>query len=528
MVLLSSGSSLAWSQQAAKPQQPAIYRAPDRLPVGQGAQPTDVIPVSYGLPGVPIYDMGPLPVALVAQADQEFADKFAGIYPGPARVGVVRKDGVLPLVCRPGMAQEFSNDQGERVWAFALRSPAAQGIRLRFSSVWLAGSEIMVYAPREDRPIVSGPHTRTDLRGNLEIWTDVLPGELVVVEVVGTTFPSMTIDQLVHMDKTREAVDETEAQMSVGGCDRFIECFNSSEVNQVCRAATGQMCFNPTPTGCGVCTGTLLNDLDDETFVSYFLTANHCLSTQAVANTLTVTWFYEAGACGGTDPGTSGFPSNTGATLLETATSNDFTFLRLDGDLPAGIGFSGWTTSTDIPADAHGIHHPGGGAKEGTLFSKGGYPVYCWGFGTGSYEFTDVEEGRIQGGSSGSGLFDVDGHLYGQLYGICCNPVVGGTDCSGINCSNLDSAQNVYGEFEETYPEIDYWLDLGGTIYVDSGASGPQNGSQANPFSAVTAGVGFAWDGTRLIIDAGNYNETLTITEEITLHSSGGSAVIGS
>jgi hypothetical protein len=86
----------------------------------------------------------------------------------------------------------------------------------------------------------------------------------------------------------------------------------------------------------------------------------------------------------------------------------------------------------------------------------------------------------------------------------------------------------VYGEFEETYPEIDYWLDLGGTIYVDSGASGPQNGSQANPFSAVTAGVGFAWDGTRLIIDAGNYNETLTITEEITLHSSGGSAVIGS
>ena len=516
----------ARAQQPVNPQQPPIYNPPDMLPVGMGAQAVEVMPESYGLPGVPVYDMGPLSAELVEGAERDAEVRFGHINPGPARVGVVREDGVLPLICRPGMAQEFSNDQGQRVWAFALRSPQAQGIRLRFSAVRLAGSEVTVYAPRGDRPFVSGPHDRTDPRGNLEIWTEALPGELVFVEVAGETFPSMTIDQLVHMDRVSQAVDETQDMPLVGACDRFIECFNSSEVNQTCRQATGRMGFN-SGGGSFVCTGTLLNDLDDETFVSYFLTANHCLSTQGEANTLTVTWFYEAGSCGGTDPGTAGFPSNTGATLLETASSNDFTFLRLDGDLPGGVGFAGWTTSTDIPGDAHGIHHPAGNAKEGTLFSKGGYPIYCWGFLASNYEFTDIQEGRTQGGSSGSGLFDLSGHLYGQLYGVCCDPLVGGTDCSGINCSNLGSSQDVYGEFEETYPEIDYWLELGGTVYVDSSASGSQNGTQSNPYDTVAEGVGLAWDGCRVIIDSGSYSENLTITEELTLLASGGSVVIG-
>jgi hypothetical protein len=508
-------------------QQPPIYNPPDMLPIGQGAQPSDVIPVSYGMLGVPVYDMGPLSAALVAQAQRDFDERFAGFNPGPARAGVVRTDGVLPLPCRSGMAQEFVGDDGEKVWAFAVRSPGAQGIRLRFSEVHLAGASLTVYSPLTEHPIVFGPQDRTDPRGELEIWTSVLPGDTVVVEVSGDVYPEMILDQVVHLDRASEAYGETEDESLVGACDRYVECFNDTEVNQICRQATGRMNFTVGTAG-ALCSGTLLNDLDDETFVSYFLTANHCLSTQAAANTLTVVWFYEAGACGGTDPGIGGFPSNTGATLLETQGSNDFTFLRLDGELPGGIGFSGWTTSTNIPADAHGIHHPLGNAKEGTLFSKGGYPIYCFGFLTANYEFTDMQEGRTQPGSSGSGLFDLDGHLYGQLRGICCDPIAGGFDCSGINCSNLGSSQGVYGEFEETHPEIEYWLDLGGTIYVDSAATGTQNGTQARPFDTVAEGANLAWDGCRLIIDAGNYSETMTITKEITILSSSGSAVIGS
>ena len=43
--------------------------------------------------------------------------------------------------------------------------------------------------------------------------------------------------------------------------------------------------------------GTLLADRDTSTTVPYFLTANHCVSSQAAASTIQSYWFYRATAC---------------------------------------------------------------------------------------------------------------------------------------------------------------------------------------------------------------------------------------
>ena len=75
-------------------------------------------------------------------------------------------------------------------------------------------------------------------------------------------------------------------------CHLDVNCF-TSDVHEVVKNATGLMSFN----GGYSCTGTLLTDNDGETWMPYFITARHCLSTQAEVDTLEVTWGYETDFC---------------------------------------------------------------------------------------------------------------------------------------------------------------------------------------------------------------------------------------
>jgi len=108
----------------------------------------------------------------------------------------------------------------------------------------------------------------------------------------------------------------------------------------------------------GTCTGTLLNNAANDQ-KPYFLTANHCLSTQTEAQSVTVYWNYNTG-----DAPPGGTPSTSGANLLVTGKPSDFTLLFLTGSLPGGLFFSGWDSSTLTGSAAStGIHHPQGSHK---------------------------------------------------------------------------------------------------------------------------------------------------------------------
>ena len=111
--------------------------------------------------------------------------------------------------------------------------------------------------------------------------------------------------------------------------------------------------------GTYVCTGTLLNNVAQDR-TPYFLTANHCVNSQAVAQTVEVYWFYQTTSCN------SGVLRNwvhspPGANLLATQSSNDFALLRLQNNAPAGALFSGWTSAAQSTGTGvFGLHHPGG------------------------------------------------------------------------------------------------------------------------------------------------------------------------
>jgi hypothetical protein len=210
-----------------------------------------------------------------------------------------------------------------------------------------------------------------------------------------------------------------------------------------------------------VCSGTLLADKDPGTVIPYFLTANHCIPTQAAATSVQSFWFYRSTAC---DSGQRGaFQTRTGgATLLYASATTDTALLRFAQDPPAGAGYAGWIVGSLPPAAAAmtAIHHPSGDLQKITFGNLQSYWVCTPGAdeqfscnpsssGTGTFFTVGWSQGITEAGSSGSGVFLDNGHyLVGQLYG--------GTDACG-GSGNRDW----YGRFDLAYNAGLYaWLGM--------------------------------------------------------------------
>ncbi len=120
-----------------------------------------------------------------------------------------------------------------------------------------------------------------------------------------------------------------------GSCNIDVRC---RTVADSIRGATAEIIFTEGGSSF-LCTGTLMNDEDPDSFIPYFLTANHCLDTQAAASTVNSYWLFERATCGGPDP-TSVMQRTGGGELLATGTNSDFSFMQLndevDGNHPIG------------------------------------------------------------------------------------------------------------------------------------------------------------------------------------------------
>jgi hypothetical protein len=293
-------------------------------------------------------------------------------------------------------------------------------------------------------------------------------------------------------------------------------------VDQIARDAVGQLSYMKDGAGF-VCTGTLIADEDDETVVPYLLTARHCIGTQAVADTLNVTWLYQSSSCGAAAPSWASSPmSPNGADLVRTSSGNDMTLLRLRDPIPAGVGLAGWTTSTGV-GGAYGVHHPWGSHKRYTDLNAVGFCPNCLCKDPTDYDFYDMQEGFTQGGSSGSAVFDGQGRIAGQLWGSCSK---GLSHPDEMTCGTTDDYWAVYGEFQTTHGKIQRWLEIGGTIRVDAAADSGGLGTPTSPFGQVAAAHDFAWDGSRIKLAAGTYAEPIQLDKAVTLVADGGVVTI--
>ena len=326
-------------------------------------------------------------------------------------------------------AQEFVNPDGSQIIALIIKSSGASGIGAHFRDFALAdGEEVYVYGAAANS-VVLGPFTDKGPWGSGEFWSGTVDGDTVVIEFYkrsdenGQGFKIFEISHILAELDWRLHSSEPD----VLNCEVDASCSGGPEKN-----AVGRILFNDN--GLKLCTGTLLNN-SAEDGTPYFLTANHCIDSQAVAQTVEVYWFYQTTSCN------SGVLRNwvhspLGANLLATQASNDFCLLRLLNNVPGGVYFSGWTSVVQpLGTNVFSLHHPDGyipptvpsylrrstgnimSTNENCLNLVNGYAVR-W------------TAGSAEPGSSGSGLWSSNGYLVGVLScgplpPTCNNPAAG-------------------------------------------------------------------------------------------------------
>jgi len=489
----------------------------------QQAPPT---PRTAGMPdafveGANIYDLGPLTAEQIADADRQFADFYADQEVTPPRLGLSRSP-AFPLSLGAGVARRITQGT-ETLWTLAIRSPGAFGLRLRFSDFDVGQGTVLVYAYEGSDLVVRGPFTDRGFNGDGEFWTESLPGDIAYIEVSGVEKPQLEVAEIGHFDRDPAGDLNSPLEGVSQPCHLDVMCYGNPPVHPLARDAVARLVFQVSPGGgFGGCTGTILNDLDPETTVPYMLTAYHCFHTQFSAGTLEAVYLWQRASCGGTLPNFSTLPRSNGSQLLEsnpTTPGNDMTFVRVRGNLPGGVTLAGWTTG-GLPAQVVGIHHPSGSWKRvdfGHQATDG--PINCSGLPTSEYHYIAVDSGITEPGSSGSGIFNYNAQILGQLFGSCHysppNP-----------CVQRDQWRDVYGQFAITYPFVRRWMEIGGTIHVNGSYIGIEEGTPARPFRAATSANNLInaqnWDGSHIKIQAGTYFGPMTITHATQLIAVGG------
>ena len=392
----------------------------------------------------------------------------------------VRCKSAIPVAYQDDLAPRLTWDtlsDGTLVSALSVTSPGAEALRVAVFATLPAGAELRFFSPTDPAQDFD-PLTQQDFASqdteldtepgeehdshllDLPVWSPVIDGETVGLEI---TLPSsqafsafsLYIDQVSHLVfplVSPLSIPRYEPQRlrDIGGatCNNHIDvqCENVDPE----ASATAKMIFTTQNGRTGWCTGTLLIDSDNTSSIPYFLTAHHCISTQAVAGTLETYWDFERASCRGAAP-TSVTRLTTGADLLVTRSESDSTLLKLRSAPPIGQNgraYAGWDSSeisSWSSTDVFGVHHPQGDLKK---YSSGTARERLTDFCTASGCVDEGIlatwlEGSTESGSSGSGLFKSEsGHLVGVL------------SAGAGNCSASDN----YGSFAGFFPHISHYL----------------------------------------------------------------------
>lgn len=371
----------------------------------------------------------------------------------------------LPAAHAGGVLHEAPG--GRIAWTARLDIAEAYGVRVQLSDARLPDSaRVWVQA---DGDLVRGP-VGAGHRTPAGIWTPTAFGETVhlrvdapraVFEAGGdVAFRVERVGQIFQLDRAGALLPEPHAAgLKLHGSEDLPACFvdgqcrDSEDLSFIAdyRHAVATLLFEVRGFWY-VCNGALISGADGPG--PFLLTANHCINTEASANSLEAYWDHYSDTCGSdTDPPDySTRESSVGATLLATLSQSDTTLLEITGTLPAGRYHLGWTTDELMHGTpVYRLHnyaaHVQQYARE--LVDTG------WSCGRLStrYFFTEVVDGGVADKSSGSPtvIDESGGQIVGQLSGLC-GPYLD-DECDTVNNRPYNGALRPF------YPLIHEFLD---------------------------------------------------------------------
>ncbi len=269
---------------------------------------------------------------------------------GPTVIGVGRViPGEFNKVLDAGMLAWETTADGGKLALVTVKSPGALGLRVGLSVYQIPDTaELSFFAPGNteagvervtgaeiNRSLERDQAQRdTDAEKPLLYWSSIVGGEELGMEIylpgdVPTRDLRIAIARVSHLYESM--VQSSSCPFGVGlhcseSCNQDVMC-SESRVGELI-PAVAKMAFTLDNGGTAVCSGTLINDLDSESQIPYFLTARHCISTQAVASTMQTYWFYQNNHCHGS--AAKDFKVVTGgAFLLAALPEVDMSLLRL-------------------------------------------------------------------------------------------------------------------------------------------------------------------------------------------------------
>lgn len=377
------------------------------------------------------------------------------IKPGVTRAGVHRMGGDELL----SRGQWTEMPDGRAVFQAALRSPGAKGLRLEILGLSAGAGRLWLYPGDETNPT----HPVGPYEGGEDFWTALVEGESLVLEYEAAAgaprLLPFRVGRISHIfagvAPAKGGGRETKlgpvgaAREAALGCNLDVTCY--PEWDERARSV-GRYLFE-TNGGGALCSGSLINTRNNSG-IPYFLTADHCVSNEAEARSVQVFWFYQSSVCNGAPRNLREVPTTVGATYLSSGSLElgDYSLLRLNGSLPNGVTFSGWSeVDPEIGAEVTGIHHPTGDYKRISFGNKAD-PIPTRGRPEPMYHSIIWREGVTEGGSSGSPIFNKDGLIVGMLSGGP-KPPAGQTEC------DLRPAFDWYGRFSTAYPALQGYLE---------------------------------------------------------------------
>lgn len=323
---------------------------------------------------------------------------------------------------------------GEAVWRLRVRSAGALSLNFGFDSYFMPeGGKLFLFSPDESN--ILGPFSPSDNEEHAQLWTPIVDGEEVVIEV------QVPIEKRTELQLHLQSVNHDFMGFSSivsGSCNLDVVCGAADGwaivdayrdiIQSVAVYGTGGTTF---------CTGFLVNNARNDC-TPFFMTASHCGITAGNAPSMVVYWNYQNTTCRQPGSAASGGPGNgslnnfnTGATLRARFPAADATLVELNNPVPesANAFYAGWNLSNQTPQDTViCVHHPSTDEKRISFEFDPTHPGN-WGSGaqnipTGNHIIVpDWDIGTTEGGSSGSPLFNRNKQVVGQLHGgaASCN-----------------------------------------------------------------------------------------------------------
>ncbi|HET8647181.1 MAG TPA: hypothetical protein VFO85_16920, partial [Vicinamibacteria bacterium] len=340
-----------------------------------------------------------------------------------------------------------------RLWRLRIHSPGAASNNLGITRFDLPeGAKLWIYDPSGKH--VEGPYTRRNRSKAGSLWTPMIEGDEIVVEVFvpgGAGQPAVLIGKV---NKGYRGFGKVGLLgFSAGLCNIDVVCPEGNPWPNEIRSILAY-----TINGTSACTGNLMNNTAFD-FRPFVLSANHCDVDATSDSTVVAFWNFQSANCGTHGPGNT-TQNQSGATFRATSAASDFVLFELDAapDPTFNVFFAGWDRSGTPPPGVAGIHHPRADVKSISFANTP--PTLSGNFWQANWDVLGPNPPNqvaiTEPGSSGSCIFANDTH---RCIGVLSN----GPSFCGATAANL---HDFYGRFDVAWTgggtnatRLSNWLD---------------------------------------------------------------------